>query len=191
MADNNLVSRFTKIYFSPSVKIVNSRHFVISGHYEIDLERYPAVADFLNFLLAQANQTASLAAIQQEVWHQSIHSQGWQQKIRNTIMRARDLFPFTMAPLLLHHDQVAIFSDAITFIAQDSAQSERESKIQELLLDHPMTSQQLASCLNLSPATTKRTLKKMADESQLKALRDGRNIYYSRAIPQLSQPDAN
>jgi hypothetical protein len=175
----NMVGRFTRLYFAPVVDVVDDRHFIISDHYTVSLERHPAVAELVSFLIKRSNYRASLEEIQKEVWHQSLQTQGWQQKIRNTIMRARDFFPFTMAPFILHQDDVGVFSEAIKLRIPLSGRSERESEIQRLLLDQPMTSMQLAQRLQISPATTKRTLKKMSDEDQLKTIRDGRNIFYS------------
>jgi tetratricopeptide (TPR) repeat protein len=175
----NMVGRFTKLYFSPVVEVVDDRHFVVSDHYTVSLERHPALAQLVSFLIKRSNYRASLEEILQEVWHQSINTQGWQQKIRNTIMRTRDFFPFTMAPFILHQDDVGIFSDAIKLRIPQSDRPERESEIQRLLLGQPMTSLQLAERLQISAATAKRTLKKMSDEDQLRAIRDGRNIFYS------------
>jgi tetratricopeptide (TPR) repeat protein/DNA-binding transcriptional ArsR family regulator len=174
----HMVGRFTRIYFAPMVEVVDDRHFVISDRYTVSLEKHPAIAEFISFLVKRSNYRASLEEIQQQVWHQSLKTQGWQQKIRNTIMRARDLFPYTIAPFILHQDDVGVFSDAIKLKGPQSGRSERESEIQRLLRGQPMTTQQLAERLRLSPATTKRTLRKMTDEEQLRSHRDGRNIYY-------------
>ena len=44
---------------------------------------------------------------------------GWQQKIRNSIMRIRTLFPYTIAPLIVHmKNEIRLFHEAIDFVEE-------------------------------------------------------------------------
>lgn len=176
---SDLMARYTKTYFAPSLEAVDDRHFKVSGHYLVSLERHPSLAELLQYLMLKSSYSASAAEIQTQVWQQSLHTQGWQQKIRNTIMRLRDFFPYTIAPLIMHADNISLFKDAIHIQPARKEGLETDEEIVRLLKDTPMSSADLAKRLNISSATTKRILKKMSEENVVTANKQGRNIYYT------------
>lgn len=173
-----LLARYTKIYFSPSLEIVDECNFRISHHYVVSLNRHPALATMLQHLLQKSSLASSAEDIQKKVWNQSVNLQGWQQKIRNTIMRLRDFFPQTMAPLILHDETIALFKDAIEFKRSRQGGTKELPDIQRVLLESPMSSLELARNLELSPATVKRILKKLAEQDAVIVIKSGRNVMY-------------
>ena len=185
---SHLLARYTRTYFAPSLEAIDQRHYRISDHYVVSLERYPAIADLLNYLLLKSSFSATTAEIQSSVWKQSLHTQGWQQKIRNTIVRLRDFFPYTIAPIIMHTDTIALFSEAIKIHPIRIQGATTDKEIVRLLDDVPMSSFQLARHLQISPATTKRLLKKLTDEHAVTAFKDGRNVYYKSNRTHLGDP---
>lgn len=174
-----IVARMTRLYFAPSITVASHHVFEISRHYHVDLSRYPALSDLLTFLLMQPTFSASTGAIQTDVWRQSLNTVGWQQKIRNAIMRLRGMIPYTMAPLVLHNNDICLFSAAIAIQLPKHEGTERTMEINRLLTRQRMTSTQLSARLQSSPATIKRILKKMVEQNQISGFREGRNIYYT------------
>lgn len=176
-----LVARYTRTYFAPSIEAVDARHFKVSQHYLISLERHPALAELLHYLLSKTNFSATTSEVQSQVWKQSLHTQGWQQKIRNTIMRLRDFFPHTIAPLIVHEGQISLFREAIEIhaVRQDGLGPTEE--IVRLLEGNAMSSLELAQRLKVSSATAKRLLKKLLEDRQVQATKKGRHVYYSAA----------
>jgi predicted transcriptional regulator len=174
-----LMARFTRTYFAPTLEAVDERHFRVSGHYIVSLERHPSLAELLHYLLLKSNFSADAAEIQAHVWKQSLQAQGWQQKIRNTIMRLRDFFPYTIAPLIVHGDKVALFADAIGIQAARREGIKTEEEVLRLLKDSPMSSTQLSRRLNISTATAKRILKRLSDDAEIQAVKQGRNVFYT------------
>lgn len=174
----NMVARFTRTYFAPTLEAIDERSFRVSGHYIVSLERHPSLAELLHYLLMKSNFSASTAEIQTHVWKQSLHSQGWQQKIRNTIMRLRDFFPYTIAPVIVHADNISLFKDALFIQPSRQIGLKPEDEILRLLADAPMSSGQLSERLKISVATTKRILKRLTDERGIHAVKEGRNVFY-------------
>ncbi len=174
----HLLANLTRIYFSPSLRIVSERHFLVSDHFEVSLEKHPALADLLHHILTRASYTATGAELQTNVWQQSLNQQGWQQKIRNTIMRLRDFFPYTLAPLILHTDNVRLYSEAIRIHALPGKDHAPEDEILRLLRDGPLSSVQLSNRMNISAATTKRILKRLTENRNITVMKVGRNIFY-------------
>lgn len=178
--ETNIVSRYTRIYFAPSFKL-NNNTCTISTHYTVDLQKHRIIADVISFLLQQPNLQATAEKLQKEVWKQSIKAQGWQQKVRNTVMRVRDLFPQTIAPLIIHKENICLFSDAISF---QNTKQPKETTREELIINElstngtPSTSRELSTKLNIPIATTKRTLKKLLEANKIKTIKSGRSIYY-------------
>ncbi len=173
-----LVARATRTYFAPTLEAIDERHFRVGDHYVVSLERHPSLAELLHYLLLKSNFSASTAEIQTHVWKQSLQSQGWQQKIRNTIMRLRDFFPQTMAPIIVHADQIQLFQEAIRIQPPRSEGLDTAQEILRLLHDGPMSSVQLSQRLKISAATTKRILKRLAEDSAIQAVKDGRHVFY-------------
>ncbi len=173
-----LMARYTKIYFSPTLEAMDRSTFCVSGQYMVSLARYPALSTLLHHLLCKASFSAEAAEIQTQVWKQGIHLQGWQQKIRNTIMRLRDFFPQTMAPLILHGDTIALFKEAIALSRPRQAGLNVTEEISQLLRQQPMSSQQLSKYLKISPATAKRALRKLTEDQAICSQKQGRNVYY-------------
>lgn len=173
-----LFARLTRIYFNPRLEKISPRVFTISNLYKVELDKHPSIAEFLCFLLEQKGKSSAPEKIQSKVWKQSIQQLGWQQKIRNTINRLRQLFPYTMAPLIIHDKSIRLFSEAIQFETNETQPSSNQTRILNSLRQAPHSSLQLASELNLSPATTKRLLKNLAAENKVTAMKIGRNIFY-------------
>jgi tetratricopeptide (TPR) repeat protein len=187
----DLVARFVRGYFAPTIKFEALKdrkvgHFVISDHYIVNLEKHPAMADLLVYLSGQMPHGASLSDIQTEVWKESLNAQGWQQKIRNAVMRIRDLFPYTMAPVLVHNDTLRFFGEAIRVLRENEVADSVEIKVQRLLSVEPLSSHQLAEKMDVSLATAKRVLKKMTDGRQIQIEKIGRSVVY-RNPSELSQ----
>lgn len=174
-----LMARYTRIYFAPTLEAIDERTFKISGHYTVSLERHPSLAELLHFLMMKSNFAATTAEIQTLVWKQSLATQGWQQKIRNAIMRLRDFFPYTVAPIIMHADNVALFKEAIRIQPTRREGMKPEDEILRLLGDTPMSSGQLSERLSISAATTKRILKRLAEEREIHAVKEGRNVVYT------------
>lgn len=173
-----LLARFTRQYFAPTLEALDEQHFRISGNYLVSLERHPSLADLLHYLLLKPNYSASMSEIQSCVWKQSLATQGWQQKIRNTIMRLRDFFPQTIAPIIVHHDEVSLFKEAITIQPSRREGLDTNAEIIRLLCESPMSSSQLSKRLKISAATTKRILKRLTEESTIQSIKNGRNVFY-------------
>jgi len=177
----DLVARYTRTYFAPTLEAVDERHFRVSDHYLISLERHPSLAELLHYLLLKSNFSAGTAEIQTHVWKQSLQTQGWQQKIRNTIMRLRDFFPQTIAPIIVHAENISLFREAITIVPPRPVGVGPEEEIMRLLGGSAMSSIELARRLKISSATAKRILKRLTDEQAVQAVKQGRNVYYTTA----------
>ena len=173
-----MVARYTRHFFAPTLEAIDDRHFRISQHYVVSLERHPSLAELLHFLLMRSSFSATTSEIQTSVWKQSLETQGWQQKIRNTIMRLRDFFPYTIAPILMHAETISLFREAIMIHPPQRAGLAASDEIIRLLDDVPMSSVELARRLKISPATTKRILKRLTDERCIQAVKQGRNVVY-------------
>jgi tetratricopeptide (TPR) repeat protein/biotin operon repressor len=177
-----LLTLLTKIYFSPSIEAMGEHAFKVSDKYIVKLDRHPILSNILEFLMSQSNHDASPALLQESVWTQSLQTQGWQQKIRNTIMRLREFFPQTIAPLILHSDnKVSLFKEAISIAHPCSNSQQTETIIMTLLRDQPYSSRQLAKSSKVSQATVKRVIKKLQSKNVLCAIKVGRNIQYKLA----------
>jgi len=175
-----LVSRFTKIYFAPHLIETSPSLFKISDHYVVDLSRHPAIADLIRFLANRADFSASPEEIQTHVWKQSLHHDGWQQKIRNTIMRTRQMFGVTMAPFILHDERIELNAASVRISSRRAGRIESpESIVLDILKSGPLSSHQLANRLNLSSATIKRTLKRLSDSDKINLVKVGRSIVYT------------
>jgi len=173
-----LLARMTRIYFGPTIRKVKNRSYQVAAHYMINLDRHAAIDDLFQYLSQQGKNEYSLEELQKNVWSQSINQLGWQQKIRNTINRLRGLFPYTMAPLIIHDKSVRLFTDAIEIDAQDKSGLTNQSKIIHLLRQAPQSSQQVADHLRISPATAKRLLKQLTEEDRITPMKIGRRVYY-------------
>lgn len=175
---SRMIARFTRVFFAPTLEALDERHFRVSGHYLVSLERHPSLADLLHYLLLKPSYCASTAEIQTSVWKQSLATQGWQQKIRNTIMRLRDFFPQTIAPIIVHHDDVSLFKEAITIQPSRREGLDTNAEILRLLAEARMSSTQLSRRLKISAATTKRILKRLTEDNAILAIKEGRNVFY-------------
>ena len=175
----NMVARATKIYFDPALVALDQHTFRVSGRFIVDLARHPLLAKVIHYLLTQPDYAAKASDLQKNVWQQSLSAVGWQQKIRNTIMRVRDLFPYTIAPLILHSDnQIRLYKEAIRF----RADAPKKVSIEEVIAGHlereALSSAQLALRVEKSPATVKRLLKKMGQEGKIVPAKSGRLVVY-------------
>ncbi len=175
-----LVANFTRIYFAPFIdyrsdtKIIN-----ISGFYEVDLSKHEALFDLLGYLIQKPNYHAQMEELQTNVWMQSLRSQGWQQKIRNAIQRLRNLCPFTMAPIIIHAQEVRLFSQAIQMRSPHPARAQGNDDILKLLSSNPLSSAEIAEKLGISLASAKRLLKKLKDEGiNIDVIKSGRKVLY-------------
>ena len=173
-----LVARFVRSYFAPTLRFSNGKSLIVSDHYTVNLEKHPAMADLIQYLVAAPAGGVTLAEIQGNVWKESVNAQGWQQKIRNAVMRVRDLCPYTIAPIVIHNEKLRFFGEAIDIVKDVSDEPSVDRRIQHLLSQSPLSSQQLAEKTNVSLATVKRLLKRMTDEKQIAVRKDGRNVVY-------------
>ena len=193
----NLVSRFVRGYFAPTIEFDTSKletssggrvtSFIVSSHYIVSLEKHPAMADLLVYLSERMPEGASLADIQTNVWQESLNTQGWQQKIRNAVMRVRDLFPYTMAPIVIHNESLRFFCEAIRILQDDENTNETSTdvRIQKMLSIGPLSSLQVAEKMEVSLATAKRLLKKMTDGNQIQVKKLGRSVVYHGSASQV------
>jgi tetratricopeptide (TPR) repeat protein/predicted DNA-binding protein (UPF0251 family) len=173
-----IVARFVRTYFAPSISQIDSKNYLVSKHYHVSLERHPALAELLHYLLAKGDFSAQGSDIQTQVWHQSLQAVGWQQKIRNSIMRLRELFPYTVGPLLLHGHDIRLFHEAIAVQRFREGELAIDAEILRLVVETPLSSQQVSERLGISVSTIKRTLKRLTEANQVSVLRSGRNIVY-------------
>lgn len=177
---NQLITRATQTHFAPSIHIISESYIKVSQHYDVNLDRHPIIAKTLVFLSKQHNQTCHVDELRSQVWNQSINTRGWEQKIRNTIMRLRNLFPYTVAPLVTQVDnQIRLNTDTIELQTLATAQVAIDDEILVLLNNRPMSSAELAKKTSKSKATIKRAISKLAGQDKISALRSGRNILYT------------
>lgn len=180
-----LIANQTKRYFKPNIRFRSDTVLTINGIYDVDLIHYPTLSELIKYLMTKPNHKASTSELQIDVWNQSLNTQGWQQKIRNSIMRLRSLIHYSMAPLIIQKlNEVYLFHNAIEIVDVKKeifiSEEPREQKIQNLVLENPMSSIELSKTLELSPATTKRTLKKMVENGQLQTIKEGRGVLYTQ-----------
>ena len=187
---HRLLARFTRTFFAPTFEAIDERNFRVSTHYVVSLERHPAIAELLQYLLSRTNFSATPSEIQTQVWKQSVNAQGWHQKIRNTIMRLRDFLPYSIAPLVLHSDNsISLFGSAVKIRGIRAAGVRAENEVLRLLHDAPMSSVQLSTRLQISAATTKRILKKLAEKDEIRSIKEGRNIVYCAGHDNAAPPN--
>jgi tetratricopeptide (TPR) repeat protein len=173
-----IVASFVSGYFAPTIKLTDGKSLVISDSYEVNLEKHSAMAELMQYLIGRGPAGAALAEIQTDVWQESVKAQGWQQKIRNAVMRVRDLCPYTIAPILIHNDRLRFFSEAITVVRDELESQPMDNRIRTLLKKESLSSQQVAEKINVSLATAKRILKKMTTDNQILVQKDGRSVVY-------------
>lgn len=174
----NIVASFVSGYFAPTLRFSDRKSIIFSNHYEVSLEKHSAMAELIQYLIDRGPAGASLGEIQTDVWHESIKAQGWQQKIRNTVMRVRDLCPYTIAPILIHSDKLRFFCGAIEVLRDETEALPVDYRVRALLKKEILSSQEVAAKLHVSLATAKRLLKRMSLEKQVTILKEGRNVLY-------------
>lgn len=173
-----LLKHMTKIYFNPSLEMTGKSRFLVSSIYPVDLSNYPAMVSLLEYLLKSKRFSASPEKIQEQVWGQTISMQGWRQKIRNTITRLRDQFPFTMAPLFIHNDEIELFAEVINMQPFVSGSTEPHDEVIRILREGPMSTNHLANRLDISLATAKRILRRLNEEERITVMKVGRRVFY-------------
>ena len=94
-------------------------------------------------------------------------------------MRVRDLFPYTIAPIVVHSDTLRFFGEAIRIIRDHDDSLPVESRVRHILGEGALSSQQIAEKIDVSLATAKRLLKKMSDDDMIRMEKLGRNVVYS------------
>lgn len=176
-----LLARMTSVYFNPTIKRDGEKKYTVSHYYQINLEKHGSIDQFLHYLMNASGHESQLENLQTQVWSQSTHQLGWQQKIRNTINRTRGFFPYTMAPLVIHDKSVRLFKEAIHLEQSEPIAQNNHSRLLQLLKQSPQSSKQVADQLNISPATAKRLLKQMTDNSQIVPMKIGRRVFYQHA----------
>jgi tetratricopeptide (TPR) repeat protein len=169
-----LLAQLTKLYFRPSVCLSKNNHLVISEIYHVDLSHHEMVREVIHYLIQHRQCDDKELLV--KVWHESTRTQGWQQKIRNTLFRIRSLTPQTMAPFILSHDSIQFFDDAIE--VRHELPSDHSQAILKLLKNGPMSTQNISSYLRISSATAKRALKNLVDSKKIQPLKNGRNVEY-------------
>ena len=95
----------TRLYFNPTVQYLGEALYLVSNHYMVSLQSYPVLDKLIQYLLRPERLQCSPEDLQINVWKQSTQQLGWQQKIRNSIMSIRTLFPYTIAPLIVHMEK--------------------------------------------------------------------------------------
>jgi hypothetical protein len=168
----------TRRFFHPTFRKKAPHLFVIADKYEVPLERHPQLAELLTFLMERPRCTASAEDIQEKVWGQSLEQQGWQQKIRNTIMRLRAVVPQTLAPLILHQDNIRLFEEAVRIERRPAPLESEDESVVRILRQGALSSQQVADRMDISLATAKRLLKRLVDEGRATPAKEGRNVTY-------------
>lgn len=182
----------TKIYFSPIVETIGEHFYKVSQNYTIDLKRHEILSKILHYLINQPGQSCDTSQLQSSVWNQSLTSKGWQQKIRNAIMRIRDHFPYTMAPIILHSDnRVSLFSNAIEFQTIPVSQSIDSYILTALSQGDEYSSSELARITGRSIATIKRSLAVLKKQQRVQPAKSGRNTIYRQTnnLDQLTLED--
>ena len=168
----------TRIFFRPSLARKAKGQYLISNNYLVSLESYPTLNNILEYLMAKPDHQATASEIQTKVWLQSTGTEGWKQKIRNSVTRLRQLFPQTIIPLITYHkDTVKLQSEIIDIKAPTESDNSR-SKVIKLLHNGPMTNIELANKIDYSPSTTKRILRELKEQDQVGSRKDGRKVYY-------------
>lgn len=176
---HDIVARFVRCNFAPTLAMPEPRVFVVSNHYTVNLEKHPALAELLSYLVRRSGFGAKPSEVQTDVWKQSLQAQGWQQKIRNAIMRVRDLFPYTIAPIIIHDDNgIFFFAAAIGIDWSREDHVSLEVQTRRLLAEGPLSSQQIASRMGISLATAKRAIKRLSEHQEVRPEKSGRNIVY-------------
>ncbi|MFW7378046.1 MAG: tetratricopeptide repeat protein [Oligoflexus sp.] len=179
---SQFVTRATRIYFRPSLEKLNPDHYLVSGHYQVSLHSTPMLAKLMDYLIHQPNMTAEPEELQKQVWNQPLSLQGWQQKIRNTLMRLRTLFPYSIAPLILHDEVVRLNVEAISIHQSPLPLPKEELPLDQqvliLIKKNPLSSSQITDQLGISSATTKRILKKLINDDIVSVRKIGRNVQY-------------
>lgn len=175
-----IVANFTRIYFSPFIDYrSDSKNINISGFYDVDLSKHEALFDLLGYLIQKPGYHAQMEELQTNVWMQSLRSQGWQQKIRNAIQRLRNLCPFTMAPIIIHTQEVRLFSEAIQMRSPSPTSSGSHEDLLKLIERSPLSSAEIGEKLGISLASAKRLLKKLKDEEHnIDIIKSGRKVLY-------------
>ena len=102
-------------------------------------------------------------------------------------MRVRDLFPYTMAPIVIHNESLRFFCEAIRILQDDENTNETSTdvRIQKMLSIGPLSSLQVAEKMEVSLATAKRLLKKMTDGNQIQVKKLGRSVVYHGSASQV------
>ena len=175
-----MIARQTRVYFAPKIVKAHEGIFIVSGKYEINLRQNPSLYDIISFLLNRASFSASPENIQTEVWKQSLHQKGWQQKIRNSITRLRNLFPYTIAPLILQRERIRVFAEAFQIAGGFNSPDERKQNALNFLNQEPMSSKMLSERMQISPATSKRLLKDLIANQSIISFKEGRKVLYQR-----------
>ncbi|NRA64444.1 MAG: winged helix-turn-helix transcriptional regulator [Pseudobacteriovorax sp.] len=168
----------TKMYFSPKVEYLGDSIYLVSKQYRVSLASYPVLHRLMQYLFAHKNQSISAEDLQEKVWKQTTRQQGWQQKIRNSIMRIRSLFPYTIAPIIVYSEgRIHLFTEAIEFPSSPK-EPKSEEKILKLLQEGPQSRVQLSNRIMTSQTTTKRILQKLVKERKIRANKVGRIVLY-------------
>ncbi len=174
-----LAAQATRIFFAPTIAMIQEGRFIVSDHYTVNLEHHPIIAKMLAQLLTSPQYTASSAQLQATVWHESLSNLGWEQKVRNTVMRVRHLFPFTMAPLIIHSDHNIKLNHGTIVLAPPAIKKVTiDQEILYLLHSKPRSSRAIAGELRRSKATIKRALAKLAAANRIRGIRNGRQMTY-------------
>lgn len=175
------INRFVSLYFKPTIQQIDFYTFTVGQHYQVCLKNQPILAETLNYLLSKRSLSASPSELQQKVWKQSLQTQGWQQKIRNTNLRLRSAFCYCIQTPILHGKDIHLNTAVIEIKAKSSQKSSLTDRIIQLLESTPsatFTSQLIASNCQASLSTTKRTLRKLIDSGLITLHKQGREISY-------------
>ena len=177
--------RLGRLFFHPTLNPCGDGKFTISSFYSVDLTKNPVLNRLLLALLHQSDSNLSLEKIQDQVWGQGPSLEGWKQKIRNAVRRARKEFRFTLLPLFdqiegklqLNHRGIIISPAALTIT------QERLRDVTRTLSRQSLSSRQVSAKTKVPLATVKRLLAQLSSDEYLHVLRKGRSIVYRWAGP--------
>jgi tetratricopeptide (TPR) repeat protein len=174
----SIITRFTNIFFNPSIKATGAHTYEISGKYTIDLSKQPKVNDLVKFILNRNAVSFTSENLQRDVWGQSTRLTGWQQKVRNTIQRLRQIFSPCIVPIIIVQDDIRFYSECISVVTPEIKTASKETILKELLKTKSCSSAEIADHIGTSTATAKRTIKSLVESNQIKAIKNGRSITY-------------
>ncbi len=182
---NRVSLQLLNYFFSPSLKSLGNSNYLVSEIYPVDLTLYPVLNRLLQQILRHPYKALATHSVQDLVWRQTSSTEGWKQKLRNTIARLRSKFRFMLAPLVIQaQGSIHLNLDALSF---DSAparlQSERIQEILKALQKGPRSIDQLCQATGIPSSTLRRYVKELTTQGLVSA-----EVSRTRTLYGLSHP---